>query len=92
MPVTNYEIAEMLERLADLLTLEGNTDEARLIAYRRAARNLGIYPESARDLLAAGRPLTEIPGVGAALAQKIEEAARAPARCLSSRRWPSACP
>jgi DNA polymerase (family 10) len=69
--MTNREIADIFERVADMLAIRGDTFH-RILAYRKAAesiRNLG------RDIAAvyADGELTAIPGIGTALAQKIEE-------------------
>jgi hypothetical protein len=43
MPVTNAEIAAQLEKIADLLDIEG-ANQFRIRAYRRAARVVGELP------------------------------------------------
>ncbi|HVF70693.1 MAG TPA: PHP domain-containing protein [Chthoniobacterales bacterium] len=59
-------------------------------AYRRAARSAFLWTERATDLLAAGRALTELHGVGPFLAQEIrgwiEEGAAATVRAPAIRR------
>ncbi|HMJ06970.1 MAG TPA: PHP domain-containing protein [Chthoniobacterales bacterium] len=55
---TNIELAELLAREAE------RTDGIRQRALRRAARSSFLWPEHARDLLAEGRSLTELHGVG----------------------------
>jgi DNA polymerase (family 10) len=71
MPVHNSEIADLFERLADLLELE-DANPFRVRAYRNAARTLRGYPESMATLLAEGADLSELPNVGDDLAAKIE--------------------
>ena len=59
--------------LAELLAREGETSSGILVrAFRRAARSAFLWPERAGDLYAAGRPLTELHGVGPFIARKLE--------------------
>ncbi len=69
--VTNAEIADILEQIADLLELEGESP-FRIRSYRRAADTVRAYPEELANLHVQGR-LTEVPGIGKSLAQKIAE-------------------
>ena len=74
MPVTtpnNAEIAGRFELLADLLELDGAV-AYRYLAYRKAAKTLRETPESVARLSEQGR-LRELPGVGAAVADKVAE-------------------
>lgn len=69
--MTNAEIAEVFEQLADLLEIQ-NANPFRVRAYRGAARTLESLTEPLADWIAAGdRPLTDIPGIGLDLADKI---------------------
>jgi DNA polymerase (family X) len=70
MPAQNVEIAELFNRLADLLDIE-DANPFRVRAYRNAARVIGGDSRSMADLLAQGRDLTELPGIGKDLAAKI---------------------
>jgi len=70
MPVQNVEIAELFDRYADLLDIE-DANPFRVRAYRNAARVIGGDSRSMADLLAEGRDLTELPGIGKDLAAKI---------------------
>ena len=72
MPVQNAEIAAMFDQAAELLEIEGE-NQFRVRAYRRAARVVGGLPQSVKSLLAAGRDLSELPGIGKDLAGKIAE-------------------
>jgi DNA polymerase (family 10) len=72
MTVSNAEIAELLDRLADLLEIEG-ANSFRVRAYRNAADNIGRLPESVADMVHEKRPLTIIGGVGPSLEGKIQE-------------------
>ena len=69
--MTNREIAAMFEKIADMLAIRGDHFH-RVNAYRKAAENIR---ELNRDLnqLYLEEKLTEIPGIGATLALKIEE-------------------
>lgn len=72
MPVQNADVAELFNRLADLLEIEG-ANPFRIRAYRNAARTLDELPKSVRVLIAEGKDLAELPGIGKDLAQKIAE-------------------
>jgi DNA polymerase (family 10) len=74
-PIHNLEVAEILSTLADLLEIEGE-NPFRVRAYRNAARVVADLPESVESMLAEGRDLTELRGIGRDLAGKIEEIAR----------------
>ncbi len=68
--MTNQEMAEQFEALADLLEIKGE-NPFKIRAYRNAARILGDHAVEMATELAAGRDLTEIPGIGKELAAKI---------------------
>ncbi len=70
MPVHNAEIADIFNRLADLLEIDG-ANPFRVRAYRNAGRVIGGLPKSAAELLKQGKDLSELPGIGKALAAKI---------------------
>src|SRR5207237_8174020 len=57
--------------ITDMLGSVGE-DEFRTISYRRAARQLEALTEDVEDLVREGR-VASIPGIGAALGEKIEE-------------------
>src|SRR5919109_2468116 len=65
----NAEIAAALRELGVLYELDG-ADRFRVLAYREAARTVANSPISVEQLAEAGR-LTELPGVGKTLAEKI---------------------
>jgi DNA polymerase (family X) len=69
--LSNSQIAERFELLADLLELEGAV-VYRVLAYRRAAKALRETPESVARLSQQGR-LTSLPGVGDTIADKVRE-------------------
>jgi DNA polymerase (family X) len=70
MPVVNAEITAQLDRLADLLDIQG-ANPFRVRAYRRAARLVQDLPRSVADMVAAGEDLDALPGIGPDLAGKI---------------------
>lgn len=70
MPVQNAEIATMFDQTADLLEIKGD-NPFRVRAYRRAARTIEGLPQSVRSMLAGERDLSELPGIGKDLADKI---------------------
>lgn len=72
MSISNEYIAATLEQLADLLEFQG-TNPFRLRAYRNAARTIRELGESVAKLVAEGRDLTELEGVGRAVAEKCEQ-------------------
>lgn len=72
MPVHNADIAQLFNRMADLLEIEG-ANQFRVRAYRRAAATIDDLPESVTRMLAEGRKLDELPGIGNDLAGKIAE-------------------
>lgn len=69
--MNNREIAQTFEKVADMLAIRGDQIH-RILAYRRAAENIR---ELGRDLHLIDEEggLTDIPGIGATLAAKIEE-------------------
>src|SRR5437660_11616489 len=69
--VKNQEISDRFNEIADMLDILGE-DAFRIISYRRAARQLEALTENVEDLVREGR-VASIPGIGAALGEKIEE-------------------
>lgn len=65
------ELADVFERIAQLMEIKGEL-VYKYLAYRKAADSLRNLAEDVRAVREAGR-LTEIPGVGKAIAQKIDE-------------------
>jgi DNA polymerase (family 10) len=72
MPVVNATIAAILEEIADLLDIQ-SANPFRVRAYRNAARTIAELGSDVRTLRQRGTALTEIPGIGADLAGKIQE-------------------
>ena len=70
--MTNGEVAEVLERIAGLLEMKGEKSFT-IRAYQRAARTIERLPSEVEAMLREGEDLTEIPGVGKAISQKVAE-------------------
>jgi len=70
MAVHNADIADAFRRLADLLEIEGG-NQFRVRAYRNAAATVEGLPRDAADVIADGKDLSELPGIGDDLASKI---------------------
>ncbi len=66
--MNNQQLAGIFERIANLLEINGEV-VYKTLAYRRAAESLRSYPREAEELYREGK-LTEIPGVGKAIAEK----------------------
>ncbi|MBS0383404.1 MAG: DNA polymerase/3'-5' exonuclease PolX [Proteobacteria bacterium] len=75
MAASNAEIAELFDRYADLLEIQ-DANPFRVRAYRNAARVVGSSSRSMAELVAEGRDLDELPGIGEDLAAKIETIVR----------------
>lgn len=72
MPVHNSDISEIFNKIADMLDIEG-ANPFRIRAYRNAARIVEDMPKRVADMIRKGDDLTEIPGLGKDLADKIKE-------------------
>lgn len=72
MGVHNADISALFNRTADLLEIEG-ANPFRIRAYRRAAATIDDLPENIAGMIAEGRPLSDLPGIGEDLAGKICE-------------------
>jgi DNA polymerase (family 10) len=72
MPVHNADIADMFNRMADLLEIQG-ANPFRVRAYRNAARTVGELSRSAADMVREGEDLSRLAGIGKDLAGKIAE-------------------
>lgn len=68
----NSRIAAVFTAIADLLEILGE-NAFRVRSYRNAARAVGDMTERVADLVAAGRDLRELPGIGESLAGKVRE-------------------
>ncbi len=72
MPIHNADIAAIFEEIADLLEIQ-NENPFRIRAYRNAARQVEGMGVALADMVAKDEDLTELPGIGADLAAKIQE-------------------
>jgi DNA polymerase (family 10) len=70
--MTNTEIARLLEEVADVLEIR-QEDTFRIRAYRNAARTVEVQTAPLARLLAEGKPLTALPGIGKQMAAHIRE-------------------
>ncbi len=68
---TNRDLAGKFETIADLMEIKGE-NLYKILAYRKAADSLNNLGRSAEDLWREGQ-LNTIPGVGKAIAEKIDE-------------------
>jgi len=69
----NPDIARLFDEVADLLEIQ-DANPFRVRAYRNAARTIRDFPEPIAELVRVGtRDLTDIPGIGEDLAEKITE-------------------
>ena len=71
MPITNREMADIFDRVADMLEIKGEIIH-RVLSYRRAAETIRDLPRDVRAVAAEGT-LTDLPNIGKTLAEKIEE-------------------
>ena len=72
MPVVNATISAVFDEIADLLDIQG-ANPFRVRAYRNAARTVGDLGTDVKILTEQGTALTDIPGIGEDLANKINE-------------------
>ena len=72
MPVHNEDIAAIFDELADLLEIE-DANPFRVRAYRNAARTVRAFGRPLGELVAEGKDLTRLQGIGKELAAKILE-------------------
>lgn len=72
--MTNRELAEVFTNIADLLEIKGEVIY-KILAYRRAAETLSEYGRDVSEVWREGgaKGLRQIPGVGEAIAEKIDE-------------------
>jgi DNA polymerase (family 10) len=67
----NSEVAQLLQRIADLYEIKGE-DPHRIFAYRKAATRIENLAENLEEIAKRGG-LEEIPGIGESIAQKIQD-------------------
>src|SRR5947199_9823163 len=78
----NPDIARVFDEVRDLLKIQ-DANPFRVRAYRNAARTIRDYPEPIAELVhSGGKDLTEIPGIGEDLAEKITDIAKTGERPL----------
>src|SRR5450759_5810663 len=69
--LSNREVAEIFQTSADLLEIKGEV-VYKVLAYRKAAESLEVLGRDIYDIWKAGQ-LSDIPGVGKAISEKIDE-------------------
>lgn len=69
--MTNQQLAQTFQTIADLLEIKGE-NIYKILAYRKAADSLSTLGQDVNEIWKQGR-LTEIDGVGKAIAEKIDE-------------------
>ena len=72
MPVHNRDVADIFNKLGDLLDIQG-ANPFRIRAYRNAARTVAGLPQSVADMVKREENLSNLPGIGKDLAEKIRE-------------------
>ena len=72
MAISNEDIAELFERIGDLLEMKEDS-VFKVRAYRRAAQTISRLPFPVSQSVAEGVDLKEISGIGKALNAKIHE-------------------
>lgn len=71
MSLSNREIAQIFDNIADMLEIQGES-RFRFLSYRRAAETIGDLQRELQSYADAGE-LEDIPGVGKAISDKIRE-------------------
>ncbi len=67
----NKEIADIFERMADILEFKGE-NPFKINAYRKASRIIGDLTQDIEEIAEKGR-LKEVPGIGEGMAEKVAE-------------------
>jgi len=70
--MTNAEVAKVFDEIADLLEMKGE-NQFKIRAYRQAARTIKKLPAEVERMVRNEEDLEEIPGIGDAIAAKIED-------------------
>jgi DNA polymerase (family X) len=70
--MTNAEVAKVFDEIADLLEMKGE-NQFKIRAYRQAARTIKKLPSEVERMVRNGDSLQDIPGVGEAIAKKIDD-------------------
>ncbi len=63
MPIQNSDVADIFEKVADFLELEGE-NQFRVRAYRDAARTVGGHSRGVAEMVEEDEDLTSLPGIG----------------------------
>lgn len=71
MPVKNIDIAEVFNKIADLLEIDGE-NPFRVRAYRNAALTVENLSQDITNMVKNGEDLTKLPDIGHDLAEKID--------------------
>jgi DNA polymerase (family 10) len=72
MPAHNLAVGAIFNKMADLLDIEG-ANVFRIRAYRNAARVISSLTRDVSEMIQSGEDLTDLPGIGKDLAEKIWE-------------------
>ena len=72
--MNNAQIAEVFENIAGLLEIKGERRFV-VVSYQRAARTIDHLPSELEQMIREENDLTEIPGIGKAIAGKITQLA-----------------
>ena len=72
MPTTNADISELFENMASLLEMKRDTI-FKIRAYQRAARTIAELPFPLEAAVKDGMELKDVPGIGAAISDKVHE-------------------
>ena len=75
MPVHNNEIAAIFDQVADILEIQ-EANRFRVRAYRNAANTIRDQSRNVADMVDEGEDLSELPGIGDDLAEKIADIVR----------------
>ena len=70
--MNNSQIAEVFENIAGLLEIKGDV-VFKIRAYQRAARTIEHLPMELEQMVREEKDLREIPGIGRAISDKIQE-------------------
>jgi DNA polymerase (family 10) len=72
MPVLNRQVADILDRLADTLDIEG-ANEFRVRAYRSAAQTIRSLSKNVSEMVENDEDISKLPNIGDSMAEKIKE-------------------
>jgi len=70
--VDNHSLARVLHEIADILEIKGES-VFRIRSYRLAGESLQTLTRDVAEMIRGGEDLKELPGVGAAIAAKLQE-------------------